>query len=101
VDIRERVEIAFADEAPGGGEEGGGSRVRASLEASLCDVFARIYGWDVERTRDVPLRKLYQFLGCRDGVDFDKGEADVIAEELRQANAERLAQDAAARNRKA
>lgn len=95
VDIRERVEIAFADEAPGGGD-GGGTRIRASLEAALCDAFARAYGWDIERTRNTPLRKLYQFLGCRDGVDFDKDEAAVIAEELRQANAERLAQDRAA-----
>ena len=86
--IRELVRVAFADEPPPGSD---GARIRASLEAGMVDAFARMYGWDPEKTRAMPLRRLYQYLACSDRIDFDAEEAATIAEELRKANEGRMA----------
>lgn len=82
-EIAELVGIAFADEPPGGE---GNTMAGASLEAQFIDVFADAYGWTPERTRNTPLRQLFQLLSARSRTSYDKDEAAVIAEELRVAN---------------
>lgn len=94
IQIQELCTIAFADDGPGGE---GGKRVSAALEAQLIDIFAERYRWEPDRTRHTPLRQLYQLLNCINGSDFDRSEVDVIAEELRQANADVIASRHAAK----
>ncbi len=86
-EIAELIGIAFADEPPGGE---GVTMAGASLEAQFIDVFADAYNWEPERTRTTPLRVLFQLMATRSRVSYDKAEADVIAEELRAANASKL-----------
>lgn len=79
------VEETFADSQP---QASTSPRIAASLEASMIDLFARQYAtWPFPTPiRDTPLRKLYQLLRCINGGDYEKTEADIIAEELRADN---------------
>ena len=90
-EIRELVDVAFAD-APPQKQDDGRAPV-ASLEAQFVDMFAERYRvWPLETPiRDTPLRVLYQLIRCQHGTDFDADEARVIAEDLRIRNEAELA----------
>lgn len=86
-DIRRLIDDAFAD-CPAG--RSGGAAI-ATVEAEMINVFAREYCWPMERTRNTPLRQLFQLLRCvraSHGDDIgDRGEQEILAAHLRKRQA--------------
>jgi len=86
-DIRRLIEDALADCQT---VTGSGSPV-ATMEAQLIATFAREFSWEPERTRNTPLRQLFQFLRCickSRGEDIaDAGEQEILAAHLRRRQA--------------
>jgi hypothetical protein len=91
-DINKILDDAFAD-APRGKST---KAPLASLEATLIHEFAAAYDWTPERTRNTPLRQLFQLNRCvaaYSGHDVrDDGEDAILADHLLKKNADKLAQ---------
>lgn len=87
-DVNALVEEAFADSAARTGNPGA---PLATLEAQLVHGFAAEYNWAPERTRNTPLRQLFQLHRCiraAHGEEVaDAGEQDILAAHLRAKNA--------------
>jgi hypothetical protein len=91
--IRGLVEEAFADAAPASGKPGA---PLATLEAQLVHEFATAYNWPPEKTRQTPLRQLFQLHRCiraARGEDVkDDGEQRILAMHLLRRLSEMQAQ---------
>ena len=88
-DIKNAVSDAFADCPP---SMGGSSQPVATLEAEMIAIFARELQWQPDRTRNTPLRQLFQLLRCIrawNGTEpRDAQEDAILAEHITLRNAE-------------
>lgn len=64
----------------------------ATLEAQLCHVFQKEYGWPPEKTRNMPLKRLAQYWRSMNPDAEDAGERRLIREHLERRNAELAAE---------
>lgn len=84
-DIRQIFNQAF-----GAAETGHGRPTKpiASMEAQLIHAFALAYRWEPEKTRNYPLRKLFQLLRCirasNGGETRDTGEEEILERHLQR-----------------
>lgn len=84
-DIDQIIHEALAD-CPA--SEGRGRPCGATMEAQLCDLFKRRYGWDMEYTRNQPLKRLFQLYRAMEPDAEDAGERAIHREYLLKRNQE-------------
>ncbi len=75
------------DEAMADAAKGGAGSPGPCLEAQLIHVCAKEYGWSPERTRETPLRYMFQYVRCMNPDDDDSGEQRVRFAHLEKWNA--------------
>lgn len=84
-EIKALLNEAFADADSGNGRPG---KPVATLEAFMIHNFALRYQWTPERTRNVPLRQLFQLLRCMlnsVGAEVrDSGEDEILFAHMRR-----------------
>jgi hypothetical protein len=100
-EIRDIVTATWADALPGNDDADSGPTLAASLHAQLADMFAREYHhWPHPLPlRHTPISQLFQLARCVDrhhlgssAVYYDRDEAALLRDFLRDANAARMAQ---------